>query len=524
MSLKTLSLLSTLSLLALLQTGCSRSDSSRLEVAPGVAGTIIAVGEETSGSIQQGSTVFDFNRSAGSRLSIGVAASGPYPVFKNEAKLFLPASITKLVTTSLALKKLGPDFTFKTQVSYGRDADSSTARDLTIVADGDPQVVAAIAGDGRGQQTVFSKIVAQLKNQGITRLEGSLILISSDERHDNSIPAKGLEASDYTTCFATASQSFNLGWNCGHLQISHGQSTWLEQGLAFPVAADFSAGRGSHAQVQTIVDRIGRVIQFALSASGHSKETLPLPVPDVKSWYGSAFKLFASQNGIDASVVTIKMPLGASAKSLLASRNSDGSFVVSSEPLSDIVRYTNKPSDNFFADSIFKAVAMHHGSTNDLRTEGQTAYREAVSAWLTEAGRPDLKSEIHLIDGAGLSRENYVSPRAYMTLLGELTKEPTFPALWNSLPIAGQDGTLKERMLGTAAVGVVRAKTGTLKGSYQLAGYIPKMNADGSAIVSYIPFVILSTVDPSERENIFELQGQLASKLLKLVNPQLSFR
>ena len=142
----------------------------------------------------------------------------------------------------------------------------------------------------------------------------------------------------------------------------------------------------------------------------------------------------------------------------------------------------------------------------------------------TEAGRPELKSEIHLIDGAGLSRENFVSPRAYMTLLGELTKEPTFPALWNSLPIAGQDGTLKERMLGTPAVGVVRAKTGTLKGSYQLAGYIPKMNADGSAIVSYIPFVILSAVDPSERENIFELQGQLASKLLKLVNPQLSFR
>ena len=189
--------------------------------------------------------------------------------------------------------------------------------------------------------------------------------------------------------------------------------------------------------------------------------------------------------------------------------------MVESEPLSALVQYTNKPSDNYFADAIFKTLASKHGRGPDLRVEGQAAVREGLATWLSR--EPELSDEVHLVDGAGLSHENHVTARAYLALLTAFTHETWFPALWDSLPIAGTDGTLKAKMVGSPAQGRVRAKTGTLEGSYQLAGYVPKYAANGQ-IIQFIPFVILSAVAPNKRFDVFALQTDIASKLLKLVN------
>lgn len=506
---------------ALLMTvaACTKQESNLLEIAPGLSGTLITVGSEVEGSISIDSGSFDFKHAPGANLSIGVAAAGPDPQAKNDSKLFMPASITKLVTTSLALKNLGAHFTFTTRVFYSPGSTSSAARDLTIIADGDPQVVKTITGSGVGQQALFNEIIQQLKKQGIDRIENSLVFISADERHDVAQPADGMEESDHTTCFGAVSQSFNFDWNCGHLALRNGQPFWMDANLTVPVETESQSS--SAAQVLPIMNGMGQVVKFALNGNSGGKKQFDLPISDVKPWYARVLRQTLSEQGIDASSVEIKLPIGAEAKQILSGPRSGNSMVIQSEPLSALIQYTNKPSDNFLADSLFKAVAIRHGRSSDLRSEGQAAFREAIDSWLTNAGRTDLTNEIHLIDGAGLSHLNRVSPRAYMTLLGEMAKEPTFSSLWDSLPIAGEDGTLSKRMLGTAAVGVVRAKTGTLNGSYQLAGFIPKLSGDGKSITAFIPFVILSSVSPSDRFKVFELQARLASKLLLLVNPQL---
>ena len=114
------------------------------------------------------------------------------------------------------------------------------------------------------------------------------------------------------------------------------------------------------------------------------------------------------------------------------------------------------------------------------------------------------------------SRANRVSPRAFITLLREFAKEPTFPALWNSLAIAGVDGTLRGRMRNTPAENFVRGKTGTLRGAYQLVGYIPGDLAKNE----YIPFVILSEATPANEGIVRAFQNRIVAKLASQVKGQ----
>ena len=77
-----------------------------------------------------------------------------------------------------------------------------------------------------------------------------------------------------------------------------------------------------------------------------------------------------------------------------------------------------------------------------------------------------------IADGSGLSLYNYATPELFATLLRYAYASPQIlPALYESLPICGEDGTLKKRMRLSTAAGNVRAKTGSVTGISTLAGY-----------------------------------------------------
>ena len=90
-------------------------------------------------------------------------------------------------------------------------------------------------------------------------------------------------------------------------------------------------------------------------------------------------------------------------------------------------------------------------------------------------------SEYIQADGSGLSRLNFVSPRTVVSLLTYMTTRPDFPIYYDSLPIAGVDGTLTYRMKNTAAAGNCHAKTGSLGYVSTISGYVT--DADGSKLV-----------------------------------------
>lgn len=156
---------------------------------------------------------------------------------------------------------------------------------------------------------------------------------------------------------------------------------------------------------------------------------------------------------------------------------SDAKSVVEhfSPPLSHIVKSMNKPSDNWIAEMLFKTIGAEVKGEPGTWQKG----REAIGEFLDEI--TDGQNTYRFVDGSGLSRYNLLNTELLTKLLVYMYNNfELMPEFTASLPIAGIDGTLRNRMQGLYAERVLRAKTGTLSGVSALAGYT--RTADGKVI------------------------------------------
>ena len=179
---------------------------------------------------------------------------------------------------------------------------------------------------------------------------------------------------------------------------------------------------------------------------------------------GSAFQLnppaFAAARLDDAlgarGIPVRRAPLGGAAPidaEVLAS--------VDSPPMDRLVKLTNKPSDNFFAEMLAKDIAWQ------VNGQGTTSAGAALAAGFARR----LGSGATLVDGSGLARGNRSSPYRIVRLLQAMSQREEYEALFESLPVAGEDGTLYNRMESGPAHRRCRAKTGTLSDVSALSGY-----------------------------------------------------
>jgi len=139
-----------------------------------------------------------------------------------------------------------------------------------------------------------------------------------------------------------------------------------------------------------------------------------------------------------------------------------------SPPLSVIAAQTLKPSQNLYTELILRTMGKVAG-TNPKQTNEQAGL-EIVKSFLRQAGVG--ADEMVLSDGSGLSRNDMVMASASLQLLTYMSRHRYAEVFRDALPIAGVDGTLRNRMKGTPAAGNLRAKTGTLSSVASLSGYV----------------------------------------------------
>ena len=165
-------------------------------------------------------------------------------------------------------------------------------------------------------------------------------------------------------------------------------------------------------------------------------------------------------------------------------------------PLSEMLKKMNKPSDNLLAECFVRLLSPV-GSYDAGHTLETPVFRKLGV---------DTK-KIDLVDGCGVGRRDFVTARTVAALLVGMHRRPDWKLYYNSLPIAGVDGTLKGRFKGTAAQNNVHAKTGTLSQVRALSGYLT--GKDGRLYV----FSLLMNNFPGKAKTAGDVQDAFVKRL-----------
>lgn len=219
-------------------------------------------------------------------------------------------------------------------------------------------------------------------------------------------------------------------------------------------------------------------------------------------------KKFFRKNGITANMKRVSME---SALNL-----SDTRILGSESPvLEEILAYALTWSENTLSERIARIASVAAGNTFD-----QAGVADTFSSVLQELGIDSSKMIVK--DASGLSKENRVTANQVGQLLVKIKSDDRFVPLINGLPVSGISGTLRNRFTETApdAVGLVKAKTGTLSNTTNLAGYVESGDRE------YV-FVIISdrhtktySVARRIRDLVDKILGKIAAPFLPILQPE----
>ena len=422
-------------------------------------------------------------------------------ILSNDAdKLFMPASNEKLLTGAIALQTLGPDYRWQTPVLlHGRQRGTTWRGDVLVSGQGDPGVSDSLSG-GVAMQA-FTPVREALAARGITRITGRVRPIG--DAFPGSTTGFGWAYDDFDASYSAAVDE--LMFNEGVLvltvraaaRVGHAVAVTSAPTRSYPRLLVQATTRDSALaptgsvrppRLEAAYDSIGdRVVVTGTLALGDSA-SITLSYRHPTDAYVAAFTQSLADGGIRVAgrPVTRADTLG---------RQTDTVVVLQSAPLRDVLRRMQKPSQNQIAELLFRTSGVRgsgDGSADSARAVGMR----------TLAGWGIAGTDAAYRDGSGLSRHDYVTPRAVVKVLDAMRRSPWFATYRDALPIAGVDGTIGNRMKGTPAAGNARAKTGTLDKARALSGYVT--TADGRLVM----FSMLSnnfTVPSREVERVQDL-------------------
>src|SRR5262245_1200265 len=355
------------------------------------------------------------DRRLGSRVGLAVvdAATGRIVYGSRQAEGFIPASTTKILTAAAALTSLGPGARLRTSVVR------TGSGEIALVGGGDPMLVSGAAPVDPAHYPAPARLSAladrtarALTNAGVRAIR---------LRHD-------------------------AGLFTGPGRAASWRSSYLAVGSA--VVAPVSA---------LTVDR-----GYVGDPQRETRSTDPAR---------QAAELFAQQlRSAGIEVAGPILPGSAGAAPELAA--------VQSPPISAVVEAMVAASDNDIAEALARQVAL-------ARRQPATFDGAAEAIRTVVGGLGVDMAGVRLLDGSGLSRANVIPPQVLTGVLAA-TAQPAHPELRTvlaGLPVAGFSGTLSERAAGNSprgssrsstvsSAGLVRAKTGTLRGVRSLAGYV----------------------------------------------------
>jgi serine-type D-Ala-D-Ala carboxypeptidase/endopeptidase (penicillin-binding protein 4) len=383
--------------------------------------------------------------------------------------LITPASNLKLLTSAALFSVFGSEFTFKTSIyGLGEIQDSVFDGDVYIRGSGDPSIGGELYNGDKW--FVFDRLIAQLKAQGIKVITGKII--GYDALFDDESYPPSWSYDDLSYYYATELNALSFNRNCVDLTVrAIGNIGSLPKIEWFPLNTDYvtfineqkiSSANSSYDEYYKRFSGTNTILlRSSLPKNYLEEESLSIYYPSL--YFADTFVKYALINGIEVKngSETTRTEIEFTTKNgfkELATHQS--------KPFKELAVRINKDSDNFYTEMLVKAAAV-----KVYGIQGQTEAGVQIVKDKAFYFKMDTTS-MSLTDGSGMAFTNLITTKNLSQLLFSVQKETWFLEYLHTLSIAGIDGTLKNRFLGTSIQGNLKGKSGYIGGARTLTGYL----------------------------------------------------
>jgi len=410
-------------------------------------------------------------------LMISDADTGEVLYSLNAGRYFMPASNAKLFTTVMALAVLGPEFHIRTTVESTGVPDSSghLEGDLVLVGRGDANLSNRVLpfvdhAEHNGQpEKALADLADQVVASGVKEISGDIVADDSYFAPERYPPGWGIDDAVWGYGAAVSALAINDNFISVDLRpgamigapLVYSAAPW--PGI-YQIRNDTqTTAAGTEAMLRLERDPDSQVF--------HLTGTLPQDAP------ARQLQLAVTQPAENAAAILMQTleARGLHIEGHSRARHGDRNAPAPAAPMHVLaehvspavledVRLTNKLSMNLHAELLLRVAAREKAgaTTMDDALAFATQFRQGIGI---------AADDVQLTDGSGLSRGDLVTPQSVVQLLAYALKQPWGSDFVATLPVAGQDGTLENRMRGTRAAGHVHAKTGLVEHVNSLSGY-----------------------------------------------------
>ncbi len=387
------------------------------------------------------------------------------------------ASTMKVITTATALAILGEGYRYKTYLEYdGKIQNGVLLGNVYIRGTGDPTTGSDRFGVENSMESTLATWAEALKKVGIFKIEGKIIgdatFFSSQTIPDNWVWA------DIGNYYGTGASGLCLNENMYKIHLKTGKREgdpvsllyWDESMKNLSFINELTTGKPGSGDNSFIFGAPYTTLRYIRGTlpPGHDNFVIKGSVPDPEEFAAEMFCDKLAELGIHTTNGTGSM-LKLQFDGKISSPERNIFYTHLSPALKEIVYWTNQKSINLFAECLLSTIAL-------VKTGIASTKKGAEEVWKfwEEKGIPT--EGMFLQDGSGLSPNNAATPYQMTAILHKSRKEPWYPILLASLPIAGKTGTLSSMAKDTPAEGKIQAKSGYMTRVRTYAGYVTTLS------------------------------------------------
>ena len=373
-------------------------------------------------------------------------------------RLLNPASVTKVITAAVALRRLGPEFRFVTTVAtVEKPEQEKLAGHLYVQGSGDPKLTTEM----------MYKLASNVASMGVREVTGDIVV---DESYfDGQRLGAGWEQDPSDRPYQAPVGAASVNFNALEVRVLPGHKPGAP-------ARAFTDPATSYVRIENDATTVGagggtKIVARSVQKGDHNvievSGKIALRHPGWTTWrkldhpplyFGTLFKEMLFRLGVK---VSGKVRPG------LTPPEARPLAVIRSPQLGLLISDMNKVSQNFMAEQILKTVGAQTAGKPGSWENGVRAVETLLEEWKIPRGSYTFKN------GSGLNDVNRFTPRQLVTVLSRMYAHfPTAAEFVASLAVSGADGSVKRRLAAKELYRRVRVKTGWLRGVSCLAGYV----------------------------------------------------